>query len=110
MSDKIEQAAEERYSTWLIFNEDDKKTIFIDGYIQGVYSLQSTITTLQANNELLRELVKAAFEAGEAYANECHCGLCDYCKEFKGKPAPYRNKWLRENLPEPPTKALTPKE
>lgn len=58
------------------------------------------------NKEMEAEL-RAAFEAGEAYANECTCGKCDYCLDIKYSPAPDCETWLSLQKTFP-TAAYTP--
>ncbi len=40
--------------------------------------------------------LKLAFEAGQAFENECHCGTCDYCLDVKTEDAPDFEKWVTE--------------
>lgn len=42
----------------------------------------------------IKQLLKEAFEAGEEYWNECHCGKCDYCIDVKQSDAPNFERWF----------------
>jgi len=37
--------------------------------------------------------LKSAFEAGENFNNECHCGECSYCIDVKDEDAPNFEDW-----------------
>lgn len=42
------------------------------------------------------DLLKAAFEAGQDYENECHCGKCDYCLDIKTEDATDFETWVKK--------------
>jgi hypothetical protein len=48
---------------------------------------------MEINADLI-ECLRNAFEAGQAFENECHCGECHYCIELgNGKRSPDFETW-----------------
>lgn len=60
-----------------------------------IYCRKSRYENDKQSGDAFYDALKRAFEAGQAFENQCNCGKCDYCIEVKEHDEPDFENWYK---------------